>query len=147
MHSNFKEKNFFIIKEKKQIKKYVSLCEEGAMWAMQKRGWLYSYLFSQWIQKFIVILELRRDFSPIRRHIVILDAYKSHITLKIILKAKTHGVDLITLSSHISYELQSFNVVCFRSFNQAFKAYKNVWAIANPITNAKKTWPSGFHYL
>ena len=41
---------------------------------------------------------------------VVLDGHKSHMTLKVIIKTKQHGIDLIILSSH---ELQSMNMTIF----------------------------------
>ena len=56
------------------------------------------------MEKFIAFLESRpRVFSPTRRHFVILDGYKFHVILDVIIKAKHHkgidhkGIDLFIL--------------------------------------------------
>jgi hypothetical protein len=48
------------------------------------------------------------------------------------------GLDLITLPSHISCALQSFDVSCFKPFKTIFKTYKNVWTLANKGRGANK---------
>ena len=32
---------------------YPNFCDEGCMWAMQKKDWMDSNLFVQWMEKFI----------------------------------------------------------------------------------------------
>ena len=88
--------------------------------------------------KFLEILKEKKIMCFTRRHLVVLDGYNSHITLNVIIKAKTHSVDLITLPSHTSHELQSLNIAYFKSLNQAFRAYKNVWSIENPNGKYRK---------
>ena len=63
--------------------------------------------------------------------------HKSHITLKVMIKAKEHGIDLITLPNHISYKLQPLDIACFRPFKQALRGYRNVWTMANPTKKYK----------
>ena len=97
--------HFYIFKGTRATREYVSKCEEGAMSAMQKKGWMDAHLFSRWMDQFIEILEDRKLFSLISRHLIVLDGYKSHVTLDVIAKAKQHEVDFITLPSHTSHEL------------------------------------------
>ena len=85
--------HFYIFKEKRKTRCYVSKCEENCMWAMQNKGWMDSNLFPQWMKQFIKILQERRGLSPIKRHMVVLDGHKSHATLDVIVNAKMHGID------------------------------------------------------
>ena len=97
--------NFYVFKEKRYTREYVAKCDNGAFWTMQKRGWMDALFFAQWMGKFIDILERRQILSSTRRHLIVLDGYKSRVTLEVIVKEKEHGVDLITLSSYTSHEL------------------------------------------
>ena len=90
------------------------------------------------MSKFIEILERRRILSPTRRHLVVLDAHKNHVPLKVIVSEKNHGIDLITLPSHTSHELQPLDVACFRPFKQAFRAYRNFWSMEQPNGRSRK---------
>ena len=58
---------------------------------------------------------------------MVLDGHKSHITLDVLQKAKTCGLDMISLPSHTSHALQPLDVACFGPFKKAFKAYRDLW--------------------
>ena len=96
-----------------------------------KKGWMDAHLIPRWMDKFIKLLKARKVLSPTRRHLVVLDGHKTHVTLDVIVKAKQHGVDLLTLPNHTNHELQPLHVACFRSFKQAFKAHKDVWSMSD----------------
>ena len=81
---------------------------------MQRKRWMDAHLFSQWMDKFIELLEPRKIINPIKRHLVVLDGHTSHVD--VIVEAKQHGVDLLILPSHTSDELQPLDVACFRPF-------------------------------
>ena len=83
-------------------------------------------------------LKGRGAFSPTRRNVIVLDGHTSNVTLDVIVKAKQHGVDLSTLPSYTSHELEPLDVACFRSFKQTFRAYRNVWSITNPNGRCRK---------
>ena len=40
-----------------------------------------------------------------RRHLFILNKYKSHINLDVLVKTKEHGIDMISILAHTSHEL------------------------------------------
>ena len=120
---------------------------QGSMWLdvrmepygqYKSKGWMDSHLFAEWMSKFIDILETRKIISPTRRHLVVLDGHKSHVTLKVIVSAKNHEIDLISLPSHTSHELQPLNVACFKPFKQAFRAYRNVWSMEQSNGRCRK---------
>ena len=58
---------------------------------------------------------------------MVLDGHKSHITLDVLQKAKTCGLDMICLPSHTSHALQPLDVACFGPFKKAFRAYRDLW--------------------
>ena len=108
--------HFFIFKDKRRIKDYIQLCKVGTTMAMQEKGYITSYHFSRWMDHFIEHLKDLQLLSPSNRHLIILDGYKSHLTLEVIQKAREHGVDMINLPSHTSHALQPLDVACFKPF-------------------------------
>ena len=93
----------------------------------------------EWMDHFIRKLESQEILSQKKRHLLILDGHKSHINLDILLKAKEHGIDMISLPSHTSHELQPFDKACFRpSFKMAFRAYRDVWLNKNSGNKCRK---------
>ena len=72
-------------------------------------------------------LTKRGDFSPSQRHLMVLDGHKSHITLDVLQKTKTCGLDMISLASHTSHALQALDVACFGLFKKAFRTYRDLW--------------------
>ena len=83
-----------------------------------------SHLFLQWMEQFLQSLTKRGEFSPSQRHLMVLDGHKSHITLDVLQKAKTCGLDMISLPSHTSHALQPLDVACFGPFKKAFRAVR-----------------------
>ena len=91
----------------------------------------------EWMDHFIHKMESQERLSQERRHLIILDGHKSHINLEVLIKAKDHGIDMISLSNHTSHELQPLDKACFRPFKVAFKAYRDVWLIKNSGNKCK----------
>ena len=87
---------------------------------------------------FIEQLEDMESLSPTNKHLIILDGHKSHVTLEVILKAKAHGIDVISLPSHTSHALQPLDLACFKPFKSAFRGYRNKWMLENNATNVEK---------
>ena len=56
----------------------------------------------KWMDHFIHKLENKERLSQERRHLLILDEYKSHIRLDILIKAKSHSIDMISIPSQTS---------------------------------------------
>jgi hypothetical protein len=97
--------NLYIFKGKQRKDEYIRKCEPGAVYAMQKKAWMSGYIFYKWLDHFFRNLELRGGISQIKRHLLILDGHGSHVTLDVILKAREHGLDMLTLPSHTSHTL------------------------------------------
>jgi hypothetical protein len=49
------------------------------------------------------------------------------VTLDVILKAREHGLDLLTLPSHTSYAMQPLDLSIFKPFKNAFRLYRDMW--------------------
>ena len=125
--------NYYIFKGIRKPKDYIVYCEEGALLGTQKKEWMDTIHFMEWMDHFIHKME-----SQERRHLLVLGGYKSHMNLEILMKAKHHGIDMISLPSCTSHELQPLDKACFRSFKVAFRAYRNVWLIENNGNKCKK---------
>ena len=69
--------------------------------------------------------ESRGNLSLIKIKLLILDGHKSHISMEVLLKAKNHGIDMVSLSYHTSHELQPLGISCFKPFKLAFRAYRD----------------------
>ena len=122
--------NYYIFKGVRKLRNYVIKCEKGAMQGMQKKGWMDSFHFMEWMDHFINRIK-EGGVPPIERHLLILDGHKSHLSLEVLQKAKANGIDMISLPSHTSHELQPLDKACFKPFKVAFRAYKDVWNLKN----------------
>ena len=123
--------NYYFLKGKRQKEEFISFCEDGACMRMQENGYMDVENFSKWMDSFLSYHKSRGNLSLTKRMLFILDGHKSHIFLEILLKAKTHGVDMVSLPSHTSYELQPLDISCFKSFKLSFRAYRNAWKETN----------------
>ena len=108
--------NYYVFKGKRPRQEYISLCEDGAYVGMQENGYMDAHNFSTWMSFFISHHERRGSLGPTKSMLLILDGHKSHVTLEVLLKAKEHGVDIVSLPSHSSYEIQSLDISCFKPF-------------------------------
>ena len=97
---------------------------------VQQKAWMTSYLFHRWISHFIKNVEALGGMSPERRHLLILDDHKSHVTLEVAGEAKAAGLDLLTLPSHTLHALQPLDCI-FKPFKNNFRAYRDYWSRQN----------------
>ena len=95
------------------------------MQGMQRKKWMDTFHFMEWMNHFINIMK-ERGVLPIERNLVILDGHKSHISLEVLQKAKANGIDMVSLPSHTFHELQLLDKACFKPFKVAFRAYRDV---------------------
>ena len=97
-----------------------------------------AFLFSTWISRFISIIGERYGISEQNRHLLVLDGYGLHVTFEVVHKAKSIGLDIITLPSHISHRLQSLDISIFKPFKVTFRACKDRWTMGNKGRAARK---------
>jgi hypothetical protein len=96
-------------------------------------------LFDKWIFHFITFGQnSKSNMSLTNYHLLILDGHNLHVNLDVVHKAMGVGLDIITLPSHTSHALQSFDFSCFKPFKIAFKAYRDVWTLADKRRGASK---------
>ena len=65
--------------------------------------------------------------GPSERQSIILNGHKSHITLEVLEMAKKSGIDMVSLPSYSSHELQPLDKVCFKPFKVASRTYRDIW--------------------
>ena len=130
--------NFYIFKGKRKLRNYIVKCEQNSCMAIQRNGWMIAFLFSAWITHFLSIVKRRYGISETNRHLLILDGHGSHVTLEVVQKAKSEGLDIITLPSHTSHRLQLLDVTVFKPFKTAFRACRDRWTIENKGQTARK---------
>ena len=61
--------------------------------------------FSTWMTFFIRHHERRGSLGPNKKMLLILDSHKSHVIMEVLLKAKNHRVDMVSLPSYSSHAL------------------------------------------
>ena len=106
--------------------------------AMQPNAWMTAFLFSAWITHFLSIVRRRYGISQANRHLLILNGHGSHVTLEVVQKTKSEGLDIITLPSHTNYRLQPLDVTIFKPFKTTFRACRDRWTIQNKGQTARK---------
>jgi hypothetical protein len=78
--------------------------------------------------------------------LLVLDGHGSHVTMDVVKTAHAVGLDLLTLPSHTSHAMQPLDVLCFKTFKQAFRLLRDVWTLRNKSRGASKevlaTWVS-----
>jgi hypothetical protein len=60
------------------------------------------------------------------------------VILDVILKAREHGLDLLTLPSHTSHALQPLDISVFKPFKTAFRVYRDMWVTKYKGMHTKK---------
>jgi hypothetical protein len=123
--------NFYIFKGMRRKRDYIKKCEPFATCAMQSNAWMNAYLFNKWMDHFIEAMKKKGGISLIQRHLMILDGHNSHVILDVIVKANEAGLDMVTLPSHTSHEMQPLDVAVFKPFKTAFRAYRDIWSMTH----------------
>ena len=102
------------------------------------KRWMDTYLFSIWMDQFLNLITTRGDFSSIQTRLIILNRHESHINLEVLQKTRTHGLDMLSLPSHTSHDLQTLDMACFGPFKKSFRAYRNLWAMQGSAKSVSK---------
>ena len=123
--------SYYVFKGKRPNADFISLCENDACLGMQENAYMDAENFSKWMDFFITYHEKRGDLSLTNRMLLVFDGHKSHVTLEVLLKVKSHGLDMISLPSHTSHCLQPLDISCFRPFKESFRAHRDAWTKKN----------------
>ena len=108
------------------------------MIGMQKKGWMDTFYFMEWMDYFIHKIEANEGLFQSRRHLLILDDYTSHTSLEVLLKAKECNINMISIPSHASRGLQPLDYAYFRPSQVTFRAYKNLWNLKKHRSRCEK---------
>lgn len=96
-------------------------------YAASKRGWMDSDIFYNWFEKcFLTSIPIER---PI---LLIYDGHVSHISLKLIKKAKQNGIVILKLPPHTTHLLQPLDVAVFKSLKSKWDKDLCKWQRSNP---------------
>ena len=103
-----------------------------------------SIQFLEWMEYFIQGTRTEEEGGPRERQLIILDGHKSHIILEVLELAKNNGIDMISLLSHSSHELQPLDKACFKPFKVAL-GHIGIYGTCKSIERnvKKKILPNG----
>jgi len=131
--------NLYIFRGNRFKQNFSAKCGLSIIMVMQPKVWMIAILFDKWISHFIISIQNSGgNRSPTNPHLLILDGHNSHVTLDVVHKAMGVGLNLMTLSSHISHALQPLYVIGFKPFKIAFKTYRNVWTLPYKVRDGNK---------
>ncbi len=112
-------RRFYIFRGEKLRDDYIKLCKPSICMAIQKRTWMITFLFKEFL--FFLNKSILVGVSFSNPHLLILDGHNNHVTLEAIENVFFLGLDMITLPSHTSYALQLLDVCCFKPFKIVFR--------------------------
>ncbi len=106
----------------------LNFVNHGLAWQF-KKCLNYFFLFQGvpfFFKKFV-----KNGVSFTNRHLLVLDGHGSHVTLKVVSQAQEMGLDMITLPSHTSRDLEPLDVSCFKPFKTTFRKVRDVAMFRN----------------
>jgi hypothetical protein len=89
------------------------------------------FLFFNWLDHFVKLVDDKYGISPTNRNLLIVDRHNSHITIDVVRKARDVGVDMLTLHFHTSHALQPLDVAVFKPFKTVFRAIRDQSSFQN----------------
>ena len=107
--------NLYIFKRKTRPQiDYIKDCEAGATMTYQENGYMTTEIFLEWLHHFKS--KVPGGMSKENQHLLILDGHSSHVTNEAIKFGIQNGLNILTLPSHCSHELQPLDVAVFHPF-------------------------------
>ena len=107
--------NLYIFKRKTKPQiNYIKNCEASAAMTFQENGYMTSEIFLEWLGHFKN--NIPGGMSKENKHLLILDGHASHVTNEAIKFGRENGLEILTLPSHCSHELQPLDVAIFHPF-------------------------------
>ena len=107
--------NLYIFKRKTKPKiDYIQNCEVGAVMTYQENGYMTAEIFLEWLVHFKN--SIPGGISKENKHLLIVDGHSSHVTSEAIQFGIENGLDILTLPSHCSHEMQPLDVAIFHPF-------------------------------
>ena len=90
---------------------------------MQKKDWMDTIHFIEWMDHFIHKLERKKQLLQEKKHLLVLDEHKSCISFNFFIKSKSYGIDMISSLSHISRDVNG-NIVRINVYHKYIKDLK-----------------------
>ena len=103
--------------------------------AMQENGWITEEVFLGWLDHFRE--SVPGGVSQEFKHLLLVDAYKTHMTLAVVTKAACLGIDIALLPPHTTHRLQPLDVAVLKSFKTNFLVVRDRFIARNP------SWANG----
>ena len=107
--------NLYIFKRKtKPLIDYINNCEVEAVMTYQENGYMTVEIFLEWLLHFKN--NVPGGITKENKHLLIIDGHASHVTNEAIQFGTENGLDILTLPSHCSHEMQPLDVAIFHPF-------------------------------
>jgi hypothetical protein len=103
---------------------YIKFYKLGICMAMQKKPWMTSFLFKEFVLFFKKYVLGQVSFT--NKHLLILDGHENHVTLETILETQEMGLHMVTPPSHTSHVFQPLDFFCFKPLETTFRRVRNV---------------------
>ncbi|CAK1547896.1 unnamed protein product [Leptosia nina] len=100
----------------------------GALGLANVSGWITEDCFLKALKHFVHFVKPSAD-SPA---LIVLDNHKTHITINVVLYARTNNIIILTFPPHCSHRLQPLDVTVFGPFKARYRASMNDWMTSNP---------------
>jgi hypothetical protein len=85
---------------------------------------MISFLFKEFFFFFKKFVLDKISFT--NKHLLVLDGHGNHVTLEVVTQAQEMGLNMLTLPSHTSHDLEPLDVSCFKPFKATFRNVKDV---------------------
>ena len=82
----------------------------------QENGYMIAEIFLEWLVHFKN--NIPGGMSRENKHLLVLDGHASHVTQEAIQFGIENGLNIMTLPSHCSHEMQPLDVAIFHPFKQ-----------------------------
>ena len=93
--------SLYIFSRAKRREDYIACCELGAKMAMQPNGWIIEQIFVEWLDHFKD--NVPNGVSENNKHLLLVDGHASQITLEVVTRASSYGIDIALLPPHTSH--------------------------------------------
>jgi len=81
-----------------------------------ENGWTNSDIALDWLVR--VFEPQTREKAAGKKHFLILDGHSSHLSLRLLCKAREFDIDIIIYPSHCTHLLQGLDIICFAPLKQ-----------------------------
>ena len=102
--------------------------EEDDVWfGVTENGWTNDAYGMKWLTD--VFEPSTRPKSPRTKRLLIVDGHSSHVNLRFIEWANTHGIIILILPPHSTHRLQPLDLNCFQPLATKYQVYLDQWLL------------------